>query len=335
MYFKLFADCIPVRGVVRSVIYDLGRRDFKLIPNELYDILTEYHTKTLEDINICYNNEQDEIIDEYFTFLVANEFGFYCTKEELDLFPPLPKEFDIPSAISNAIIDTNKGSNHNYGNIFSQLKELQCRFIQLRFYEFITYTDLEKILQKSSDRNIKGLDLILAFGPEFTQRKIEKLIELFPISKIEFHSVDKKNYGLVPLKRDFEAVVLFTKNRVTDHTHCGMTDPAYFRVNKEMFLESLKFNSCLNKKISIDVNGNIKNCPSMPQSYGNIKTTTLWTVLHKQGFKKVWAIGKDKVNICRHCEFRYMCTDCRAYVKDTEYSKPEKCNYDPFTGVWS
>src|SRR5688572_7843994 len=101
MYFKLFADCIPVRGVVRSIIYDLGRMNFKLVPNELYEILINHHRKTVTEIKHFYNNEHDETIDEYFTFLIEHEFIFYCTKEELDLFPPILQEFDIPATISN------------------------------------------------------------------------------------------------------------------------------------------------------------------------------------------------------------------------------------------
>lgn len=334
MYFKLFADCIPVKGVVRSVLYDLGREDFRLIPNELYHILIEHHAKTIKSIKTHYNNEQDNIIDEYFAFLIENEFGFYCTKEEIDLFPPLPKEFDIPSVISNAIVDSDRNSLHDYENIFSQLYKLQCRFIQLRFYDFITYKKLKVVLEKILDKNIKGIDIVLPFSKGFTDTRIAELIDLFPITKIEFHSFDESTHGLLPLKKKKNALVIFTKAKVNNHTHCGVIDPAYFRVNKEIFLEALKFNSCLNKKISIDVSGNIKNCPSMTRSYGNVKNTTLLAALHKQGFKDVWAIGKDKVNICRHCEFRYMCTDCRAYVKDTEYSKPAKCRYDPCTGTW-
>ena len=48
-------------------------------------------------------------------------------------------------------------------------------------------------------------------------------------------------------------------------------------------------------------------------------------------------IQKDQIAVCKDCEFRYICTDCRAYKEDPEddYSKPLKCGYDPYTGVWS
>jgi SPASM domain peptide maturase of grasp-with-spasm system len=95
--------------------------------------------------------------------------------------------------------------------------------------------------------------------------------------------------------------------------------------------------SCLNREISIDADGNIKNCPSMKESFGNIRDTTLAEAIEKPGFKKYWDINKDKIHVCKDCEFRYICTDCRAYVEDTEdiLSKPLKCGYNPYTGEWS
>lgn len=74
----------------------------------------------------------------------------------------------------------------------------------------------------------------------------------------------------------------------------------------------------------------------MKESFGNIKTTTLQEALAIKGFKKHWNTTKDKIKVCRDCEFRYICTDCRAYTEDPKdsYSKPLKCGYDPYTGAW-
>ncbi len=109
------------------------------------------------------------------------------------------------------------------------------------------------------------------------------------------------------------------------------------QVNMELFTEAHHYNTCLNRKISIDAEGNIRNCPSMPQSFGNIKDTTLEEPLNHPDFKKYRNHKKDDIEVCRDCEFRYICTDCRAYLEDphNEYSKPLKCGYDPYTGEWS
>ena len=74
----------------------------------------------------------------------------------------------------------------------------------------------------------------------------------------------------------------------------------------------------------------------MTKSYGNIRDTTLKEAIEKEGFKDMWFIHKDQIDVCKDCEFRHICTDCRAYIQDPNniYSKPAKCSYDPYTATW-
>lgn len=43
-----------------------------------------------------------------------------------------------------------------------------------------------------------------------------------------------------------------------------------------------------------------------------------------------------KGTVCQDCEFRHICTDCRACLDEPEdiYSKPLKCGYNPYTAEW-
>ena len=117
---------------------------------------------------------------------------------------------------------------------------------------------------------------------------------------------------------------------------CGVVDMEYFNFRLQHYTEAQHHNSCLNRKISIDPYGNIKNCPSMAGDYGNVCDIALAAVLEQPQFRKAWRITKDQVSSCRNCEFRYVCTDCRAYleVPDDINSKPLKCGYDPYTCTW-
>ena len=132
------------------------------------------------------------------------------------------------------------------------------------------------------------------------------------------------------------SILIFTEQNVISEKSCGLISQNNFTVNLTTFTESQKHNSCLNRKISIDKMGNIKNCPSMSQNFGNIKDTPLQKVLANKDFKKYWNITKAQITICKDCEFRYICTDCRAYIEnpDDMYSKPLKCGYDPYTNKW-
>lgn len=74
----------------------------------------------------------------------------------------------------------------------------------------------------------------------------------------------------------------------------------------------------------------------MKHSYGHIQHTKLKECLEKEDFKKLWHIKKDEIEICRDCEFRYLCPDCRVFtISDNLYSKPKKCNYDPYKNSWN
>ena len=74
----------------------------------------------------------------------------------------------------------------------------------------------------------------------------------------------------------------------------------------------------------------------MHKKYGNIREVSLKKALNRIGFKEYWKISKNQIEICKQCEFRYVCSDCRAYVDQpgSIYSKPLKCGYDPYSNKW-
>ena len=131
-------------------------------------------------------------------------------------------------------------------------------------------------------------------------------------------------------------IIVETSEDIRNSNQCGFINQNYFSINIECFTEAQCHNTCLNRKICIDANGDIKNCPAMTKNYGNIKDTTLEEAINKPGFKDLWFINKDKIDVCKDCEFRYMCTDCRAFIKDPEniYSQPAKCTYNPYICLW-
>ena len=126
------------------------------------------------------------------------------------------------------------------------------------------------------------------------------------------------------------------QNKVNSNLSCGVINTQNFVSNLNIFTESQQHNTCLNRKISIDKDGYIKNCPSMAHHFGHISDTKLEDVIANPEFTKYWYIKKDEITKCKDCEFRHICTDCRAYRENPDdlYSAPLKCGYDPYTGVW-
>jgi radical SAM protein with 4Fe4S-binding SPASM domain len=74
----------------------------------------------------------------------------------------------------------------------------------------------------------------------------------------------------------------------------------------------------------------------MKHHYGHISKTKIEEVIETPEFQKWWHIKKDDIDVCKDCEFRHMCTDCRAFIKDPEniYSQPAKCTYNPYICKW-
>ena len=100
--FRLFSNCVPIKGANRSVICDLQRNNLKLIPNDLYNLLKKHEGKTITEVKEKYDNLYDSTIEEYFEFLVKNEFIFFTKTPEL--FPKLKLNWDSDSSITNTIL---------------------------------------------------------------------------------------------------------------------------------------------------------------------------------------------------------------------------------------
>jgi SPASM domain peptide maturase of grasp-with-spasm system len=118
--------------------------------------------------------------------------------------------------------------------------------------------------------------------------------------------------------------------------HCGIIAKEYFTQNMFHITEAVKYNTCLHKKLSIDKNGNIKNCPFSEDIFGNILDDKFLETIELKSFQKLWKIKKDEIEVCKDCEFRYICTDCRIFLKKPEniFSQPLHCKYNPYIAKW-
>jgi SPASM domain peptide maturase of grasp-with-spasm system len=330
--FLLYACCIPVKGARRSVICDLQRSKYYFIPGALYEILVNYAGLSPNAIKEKFNRQNDETIDEYFEYLVNNELGFYT--DEPERFPLLNLSWKSPLKVTNAIVDISADSDYDHKKVLEELDTLGCGTIQFRFYDKISYEALDNLLETCLKSRVRCIELLLPYSRVFGAGTLKKLCKKHTrIIHIVFHSSACANNVY---HKELKVIVTNIKSRIDSSSHCGIIHPAHFRTDIGIFTESQSFNSCLNRKISVDVNGEIRNCPSHPVSYGNISNTMLSDVIARQEFTRIWQISKDEVKVCKDCEFRYICTDCRVFTTDEDpLGKPAKCSYDPYTACWT
>lgn len=332
MIYKLYNTCLVTTGVSRSLIIDAERNRYFFIPNSFAELILENNgLLDIREIIAGLDLESQIYFSEYCGFLQDNELVFeVSSKEEGGMFITYPTFFFTPFEITNAIITVSKTTVNNLTITLEQVKKLRIQHIELRVVDDIHLSELDSILDLLHESQAKAIEIYVLHDRQNESELSAYLNRFLKIIRLYLY----KSSRSASAEKDARIIYLATES--INEKHCGVISEYYFSPNPLHYTESLHHNTCLNRKISIDANGNIKNCPSMPESYGNIRDTTLAEALNKPGFKKYWHITKDQIAVCKDCEFRHICTDCRAYLENPEdiYSKPLKCGYNPYTCEW-
>lgn len=327
--FKVFSTCVLVAGISRSLIIDVQRWKYYTIPGSLYSLLKKYDGCSIQEVIREEGADPDalHILAEYFEFLFAHELIFECSREVADQFVPVPGNYDHPSTITNAIIVLEQFIAMDVAGILSQLTGLGCYSLEIRINKPIDRSTLDKLLALCHTFELENLSLII---------QVDMAIQTLETYKENFRFLNQViNYRQESENREAAGIV-YTIKDLSQSNSCGLVGTDFFTPTLKHYVESVNHNSCLNRKIAIDATGEIRNCPGMRESFGNIRDTTLSEAIGKPGFKRYWNVTKDQVDKCKDCEFRHVCTDCRAYLDDPAdpYSAPLKCGYDPYTCEW-
>ncbi len=332
-YFSLFSCCIITKGYGRSIIIDTQRGIFYFIPNEFADIIEDLKKNEIESVFSHFEEREDiAILKEYLEFLEANELGFYTDYKSLEDFPNLDLEFKVPNNIQNAIFDIKSDLPESFFNRIKELEDLFCEAIQIRMFENLNQDDFNMMCKQLNKYSFRYVEILLNGSNEFSLNYLKKMLCKNPnINRFIIYSSKTNNFIQINKAQSIE---IKTQNLIGNH-QCGQMGASYFNTNLNHVLESFSYNTCLNKKISFTEKGEIKNCPNSGKTFGS-ESTPINQVIDKSEFKKMWNIKKDDIEICKDCEFRHICTDCRYVTIDQTniFSKPKNCKYDPYKNIW-
>ena len=110
-----------------------------------------------------------------------------------------------------------------------------------------------------------------------------------------------------------------------------------FVANREIYDYNRSRNSCWFGKIAITNEGDILPCVfARDQVAGNIKDQSLKEIIENR-MLKFWNLTIDQIDVCKDCEYRYLCHDCRPWAygfTGNLYAKSPRCTYNPYTGEW-
>lgn len=332
-HFILYPCCTLVKGYKKAVICDLQRNDIYRIPLSLYSLfeLSDNHI----DISKLYaefghDAEEWNILSQYFIFLRENDLGTFYN-EQIKFKKIDTSVLFEPRLITNCIIDVTPKSKHPWQKISEQLNEIRCESLALRYFGEFSTNEIVEHLLFLNDSVLRSIEIQ---KKALSNKKDElKSIEIFRNTNFRLTKAFLFSCNINSSIYSDDFTVIFSKENIIDASSCGCISDYYCSAQTQFYIEALHYNTCLYKKISIDINGNIKNCPSMEISYGNInEKTSLENIAKLAEFQKIGMIKKDDIEVCCNCELRYVCQDCRAYIKNSNniYSKPSKCNYNPY-----
>lgn len=333
-YFLLFASCIPVRGYESSLIYDLERQEVIKIDNLVYEVLKNNEGKTTKELKIFYNNKYDKGIDTFFSKFVELEYGFFTNS--IENFPSMGLGWDSPFIIENAVLEFKKSTDYDIQEVVRELDSLGCQGIQIRFLDETDLYEIDKILSLFSKSRIKGLDLFIKYISNFDSliKYAENLLNKHKrIVRLTIHS--SPNTAMTDLL-EISQKRIFVTNKIIDDKAKEVIKLENFVLSIPIFSEAHNYNIGLNRKVSIDFKGNIKNYPTHQSVFGNVKNQKIYNIVKELDFRTKWDITNDMIEQCKDCQFRYMCLSNSDILKiKDKFYKKDYCNFDPYKNSWA
>ena len=290
-------------------------------------------TEDLKDFNLSTQSK----IKKFINLLLTEDVLFSDNHMQNPPFSKMSNYWDKPNEIENCIVDvTDKMP--DWDLLFSQLLSLQCEALQIRCYsELIDIDVVVQILEKLQGTCIsqvefmikgKNLNSKIAYGELF--EKFPSLVFVMLHSSIQnvCHEITINN---TPIRR----LLILQKRPLLSEKQCGSIKMDMLGQPSTNFCTELKSHQgCLNRKVSMRSDGQICNCPSLKKNYGS-DLSKLNSIVRTKDFQNIWNLKNDFVKVCKNCEFRYVCTGCRAYLETPDSrEKPAGCQYDPVKGVW-
>lgn len=334
-FFNLYSNCIPVRGSEESIIVDIQNTEHINVPNLLVEVLEKTRTHTVSEIKNFFNNDLNEGIDNYFNYLVDIDYGFFL--DNVESFPELNLEWHSPFKVNSSILEINEDCKYDFNAAIKELSSLACLSIQIRINDPDVDNILSGIIDATRKSRIRNVEILLPESLyEGNQLKylddIENRIKTFVIHSIKDKVLTKNLHE--NSKYYIDKKLVFTSKAI-DNSTIDNINKENFIVNMEFFTEAQQHNVALNRKVCIDNEGNFKNFLAHDAIFGNINNKTITKLITEADFTRKWFINNDNIEICKDCQFRYICFDNTDVIfNGSTWEKLNRCPFNPYTNEW-
>jgi SPASM domain peptide maturase of grasp-with-spasm system len=290
----------------------------------LFEILLLAKYSSINELKELYKGEQNEGIDNYFNYLTEMQFGFYT--DDPKNYPNLDLSWDSPFEITNCVVNNSLKQINNSG-LFLEVDALVIIINELNVHS------IKELIELCTHISYQSIQIFVGYNKAINHilKELSGKINIAEI--VIFNSPQNKQKMMGALK------IIFCKEKIDLYAKCNV-HLNYFSCNISHFTEAQHFNTYLNKKLYIDPKGNLKNSPNSEFIFANLeeineKFQIKDSMNHPETIKQQ-TTNKDKIEVCKDCEFRYMCVDNRIPLQrdnNTWYHKTV-CNYDPYTATW-
>ncbi|MET3026035.1 grasp-with-spasm system SPASM domain peptide maturase [Flavobacterium sp. UW10123] len=330
--FQLFQCCIPVKGIKRGSVIDLQRRLVFTLPNQIIDYVSEYSGKSI--YNLFYDFKANKtILKKYIRFFYDSEL--FILSENLDGFSPLETVYKRPLLVDIISMEIEDIKIYNQSFFQNELDYLGIRSLKLIFKKN-ALDNIDKILKWLENSKIQSIVLFMEYENNIEEKLNILRAEHARLMQVVFYNCSK-NYGAVYSQESFYFYDILPLDKIF---YKGVQKIDDFFININSYLEALHYNLNFNRTIYIDQYGNVKRHILDDKMFGNIGDKKMDAIiLENESISEFWKISKDRIAVCKDCEFRYICTDGRVPVKlaseDFFYTHLTKCSYDPYKNIWN
>jgi SPASM domain peptide maturase of grasp-with-spasm system len=315
-------------GATHVAFYDLEKQRFhRFLKNNFFDA---------ENIQGLRWFDLEKVHEEGMTVLMKHQLLFSTGAGSYLNFirPSFFYKWKHPSMITNAVIEA---SNRNgllektgFQKLLFFLERLMCKHISLKLMDAIEPEQFFTFVKAIHESTVHSVQFILPYKEQWNREEVGHFIMRYP--KIKWVIFESS-----PFESNLENRIFFF-NQSLKPSFQKKADQ--FMVNLFLFSESQLHHNYFNRKLFIGPAGEVKNAPECDVVVGNIQELDqpeqLISLIKMPAFQKYWYVTKDRTEVCRDCEFRYMCMDSRIpYQRENGYwYHHQECNYNPYTGTW-
>jgi SPASM domain peptide maturase of grasp-with-spasm system len=305
-YFVLFSNCFLVQGKFQSAIYDLGRGTYIPIDNLLYDVLWRSKFLPVEALKAHYKHEYDAGITAYFNLFLEKELGFFT--HDRSHFRDMSTDWDSSTSLETAIVEY--AGLYNIHDLIHELDKERAMNVQFRLLPG-TDISVSHLIECLKQTNFTCVEIYAPYHSEQEiQRMQEQIKETKILSKVVWYAAPESKWLTTKPNQ-----IIYRQEDIKPG-QLEIISAESMLVDIELFMESLSYNTALNRKISISYAGAIKNHVSHEQSFGHIERDRISTIYQAEAFREKWHIHKESILDCKDCPYRHACIHHTDLVED-------------------